>query len=113
MTEYLLVTRALLQGLHQDIESDAAAPPDLKSLQGARRNLLRIIANGEASEHSKPLPAAPVLNEQMAERLKRAERLLRRCEPLIVEGAGRYITVGSVVHSIEQFLKELPVGVGQ
>lgn len=115
MPEYLLATRELLVGLHEDIETAASSAPDLTSPQGARRNLLRIIANGQVCEHALPAPDVPTVNETMAARLAQAERLIRRCEPLIVEvnggggRCGRHMTTDSVAYAIDQFLRK-PLG---
>lgn len=108
MAEYLHVTRELLQGLYEDLEHAAPEMPCLKSDAGARRNLMRLILARQPSEHVRPMPTTTEeLAEQAtvtAERLRHAERLLRRSLPLIVEG-GRYIEAGSVTDSVERFLK--------
>lgn len=108
MAEYLHVTRELLQGLYEDLERAVPEMPCLKSDAGARRNLMRLILARQPSEHVRPMPTTTEeLAEQAtatAERLRHAERLLRRSLPLIVEG-GRYIETGSVTESVERFLK--------
>lgn len=108
MAEYLLVTRELLAGLYEDLERAAPEMPCLKSDAGARRNLMRIILAGKASEHARPIPSTPeeVAKEAAAttERLRHGERLLRRCLPLIVEG-GRYVEGGSTTDAVARFLK--------
>lgn len=108
MAEYLLATRELLAGLYADLESAAPEMPSLKSDEGARRNLLRIILARKPSEHVRPIPSTPEeVTKQAAEtadRLRQAERLLHRSLPLIVEG-GRFVEVGSVTDSVERFLK--------
>lgn len=108
MAEYMLVTRELLAGLYDDLVSAAPVMPSLKSDEGARRNLLRIILAGKASEHARPIPSTPeeVLQQaaETTERLRHGERLLRRSLPLIVEG-GRYVEAGSVTDAVERFLK--------
>lgn len=108
MAEYLLVTRELLAGLYADIKSAAPETPSLKSDEGARRNLLRIILERKPSDHVRPIPSTPeeVLQQaaETTERLRHGERLLRRSLPLIVEG-GRYVETGSVTDAVERFLK--------
>lgn len=107
--EYLLMTRELLAGLYADLEQAAPEMPALKSDTGARRNLLRIILARKPSDHVRPMPTtSQELADQAqatTERLRHAERLLRRCQPLIVEG-GRYVESGSVTDAVERFLKD-------
>lgn len=108
MAKYLLITRELLAGLLNDLECAVPEMPPLKSDPGARRNLVRLILKGDESIHARPVPATTEeVQRQMAEtteRLRHAERLLRRSLPLIVEG-GRYVETGSVTDSVERFLK--------
>lgn len=108
MAEYLLVTRELLEGMYADLLAAAPETPSLKSDEGARRNLMRIILARQPSDHARPLPATPEDVERQAaettERLRHGERLLRRALPLIVEG-GRYVEAGSATDAIERFLK--------
>ena len=108
MAEYAHVTLELLQGLYEDLERAVPEMPSLKSDAGARRNLVRLILARQSSEHFRPIPTTTEeLAEQSkatAERLRQAERLLRRSLPLIVEG-GRYVEAGSVTESVERFLK--------
>lgn len=108
MASYLLITRELLEGLYNDVKALVPEMPCLKSEQGARHNLIRMILKGAESVHVRPLPATSEDIERQAaettERLRQAERLLKRCQPLIVEG-GRYVEQGSVTDSVERFLK--------
>lgn len=113
MAKYLLITRELLAGLFEDLEQAAPGLPSLKSAAGARRNLLRLILEGEQSEHVRQIPTTTEELELQAQetkdRLRAAERLLRRCQPLIVEGGGKYVVAGSATDAVERFLKNIPV----
>lgn len=113
MANYLLITRELLAGLYADLEQAAPGVPSLKSDAGARRNLLRLILAGEQSEHARPIPTTSeelaMQAQQTKDRLRTAERLLRRCQPLIVEGGGKYVVLGSATDAVERFLKDVPV----
>lgn len=108
MASYLLITRELLEGMYNDLKVSVPEMPCLKSDEGARRNLIRLILKGGESEHVRPLPVCSEEKEKQAaetaERLRHAERLLKRCQPLIVEG-GRFIDTGSVTFAVERFLK--------
>lgn len=108
MAKYLLITRELLAGLFSDLEQSPALT-DLKSEAGARRNMLRLILAGDHCEHARPIPTT---TEELAkqaqdtkDRLRVAERLIRRCQPLIVEGGGKYVVAGSATDAVERFLK--------
>lgn len=108
MASYLLITRELLEGVYSDLNALSPEMPCLKSDAGARRNLIRLILKGGDSEHVRPLPVTSEDKERQAaetaERLRHAERLLKRCQPLIVEG-GRFIEIGSVTFAVDHFLK--------
>lgn len=108
MASFLLITRELLEGLYNDLQAAVPEMPCLKSDEGARRNLIRLILKGGESEHVRPLPVTAEEKERQAaettERLRHAERLLKRCQPLIVEG-GRFIDISSVTFGVERFLK--------
>ena len=111
--EYMHVTRELIQGLYEDLERAVPEMPCLKSDAGARRNLMRLILLRKPSAHVRPIPTTTeelaAQAKATADRLRHAERLLRRCQPLIVEG-GRYIEVGSVTDSVERFLTNESLG---
>lgn len=108
MASYRLITLELLEGLYNDLKAAVPEMPCLKSDQGARRNLIRLILKGGDSTHVRPLPVTSEDMERQAaettERLRFAERLLKRCLPLIVEG-GRYVEQGSATDAVERFLK--------
>ncbi|WP_395601183.1 hypothetical protein AB4P95_30190 (plasmid) [Pseudomonas sp. A1437] len=108
MAEYVHITRELVQGLYDDLTQAVPEAPPLKSDAGARRNLVRIILEKKPSEHVRAIPTTTqeVADQAKAteERLRHAERLLRRCLPLIVEG-GKYVEAGSATDAVERFLK--------
>ncbi len=100
MTEYLLATRELMASIATELETQTG--------NSALLRLVRAIAEGEQSEYVRALVEQLPPDERihmLEQRLARAEKLMRRCQPLIKEG-GRHVTTDSVTYGIEQFLRE-------